>query len=233
MQSLRVACSVARSMMDRKALETVLMCPLPVSALPVCALLVCTALLQGCGDDASSKEPVSSSSGARVVSVAAKRVGDAEINGFCDVHPASGDRPALRLPTGMRPGPDKTTLDSGVFHWINFWATWCEPCIEEIPRIARAQALWKKEGLDVRVHWISVDADEEAFQRAVTEKEALKHSMRLDGASQLESWLQGLGMTGTTSVPVHVFGDKQGRMQCIRSGGVDDQNLGVVRAMFQ
>ena len=29
--------------------------------------------------------------------------------------------------------------------FLNFWATWCKPCIEEMPAIAKAQELLKNE----------------------------------------------------------------------------------------
>src|SRR6266403_3403515 len=45
---------------------------------------------------------------------------------------------------------------------LNFWATWCQPCIEEIPSLNRFQQRFAKSG--VVVVGISVDKDEKAYR---------------------------------------------------------------------
>ncbi|MBF0371733.1 MAG: TlpA family protein disulfide reductase [Magnetococcales bacterium] len=32
---------------------------------------------------------------------------------------------------------------------VNFWATWCDPCIEEIPELVRFQEAYEKEGFTI------------------------------------------------------------------------------------
>ena len=39
---------------------------------------------------------------------------------------------------------------------INFWATWCPPCIKEIPELIRLKEKYKK---DIEVVFISVDSN--------------------------------------------------------------------------
>ncbi len=46
---------------------------------------------------------------------------------------------------------------------LNFWATWCPPCIEEMPSLDQMQQQLKDSG--VVVHGISVDEDEAAYRR--------------------------------------------------------------------
>ena len=46
---------------------------------------------------------------------------------------------------------------------LNFWATWCPPCVEETPSLSRFAAEYANKG--VVVLGISVDKDQKAYER--------------------------------------------------------------------
>src|SRR5262249_56516458 len=46
---------------------------------------------------------------------------------------------------------------------LNFWATWCPPCIEEMPSLVQMQQRLKDRGITVLA--VSVDADGDAYHR--------------------------------------------------------------------
>jgi len=46
---------------------------------------------------------------------------------------------------------------------LNFWATWCPPCIEETPSLVRMQARLKDKGVVVLA--VSIDADDAAYHK--------------------------------------------------------------------
>jgi cytochrome c biogenesis protein CcmG, thiol:disulfide interchange protein DsbE len=46
---------------------------------------------------------------------------------------------------------------------LNFWATWCPPCIEEMPSLVQMQQKMKDKGITVLA--VSVDADGNAYQQ--------------------------------------------------------------------
>jgi cytochrome c biogenesis protein CcmG, thiol:disulfide interchange protein DsbE len=68
--------------------------------------------------------------------------------------------------------PDFTVQDSdrkvtlSEFHGqvvvLNFWATWCPPCIEELPSLMEMQRRMKAKGVTVLA--VSVDEDENAYK---------------------------------------------------------------------
>ena len=83
--------------------------------------------------------------------------------------------------TGSRPprigssAPEFTVQDSqnkvslsqfrGQVVVLNFWATWCAPCVEEIPSLVEMQRRMKAKGVTVVA--VSVDVDEKAYQQFV------------------------------------------------------------------
>jgi len=57
----------------------------------------------------------------------------------------------------------------GQFHGqivvLNFWATWCAPCVEEVPSLVEMQRRMKVKGVTVLA--VSIDVDESAYRRFV------------------------------------------------------------------
>lgn len=62
--------------------------------------------------------------------------------------------PALRLLQGNPPQAFEYVISRPTL--VHFWATWCAPCVEELPALARSIGPIKAAGIDVVV--ISVDA---------------------------------------------------------------------------
>jgi peroxiredoxin len=48
---------------------------------------------------------------------------------------------------------------------LNFWATWCAPCVEEVPSLVEMQRRLKAKGVTVLA--VSVDVDQDAFRQFV------------------------------------------------------------------
>jgi peroxiredoxin len=81
----------------------------------------------------------------------------------------SGSRPP-RIGTNA---PDFTVQDTdrkvtlnelrGKVVVLNFWATWCPPCIEEMPSLVQMQQHLKNKGVEVLA--VSIDVDENAYHK--------------------------------------------------------------------
>jgi thiol-disulfide isomerase/thioredoxin len=75
--------------------------------------------------------------------------------------PTIGSRPAAAsCPKGDRCLPDVTYIDTNGIAYtkqsltgkvvvVNFWATWCKPCLKEIPDLSRISEKYKQQGLVV------------------------------------------------------------------------------------
>ena len=67
----------------------------------------------------------------------------------------------------MQDAQNKITLSQyrGQVVVLNFWATWCAPCVEEVPSLVEMQRRLKAKGVTVLA--VSVDVDQNAFQQFV------------------------------------------------------------------
>lgn len=59
---------------------------------------------------------------------------------------------------------------------LNFWATWCPPCIEEMPSLVQMQQRMKAKGVTVLA--VSVDVDENQYRRFLREHNVSLLSVR-------------------------------------------------------
>jgi len=121
--------------------------------------------------------------------------------------------------------------DSSGVRWVNVWATWCAPCVEEIPRLRRFRDRLAEEGAPVDLVFVSADRDDETVATFVEE-----HSMEIDGPriadpTTLPTWATSLGLDEGATLPIHVFADSSGRVRCARTGGVGDDHYDVVKAI--
>jgi cytochrome c biogenesis protein CcmG, thiol:disulfide interchange protein DsbE len=53
---------------------------------------------------------------------------------------------------------------------LNFWATWCPPCVEEMPSLVEMQRRLKAKGVTVLA--VSIDVDDDAYRRFVKDHAA-------------------------------------------------------------
>ena len=92
--------------------------------------------------------------------------------------PASGCYSGSRPPHIGNAARDFTVQDSdrrvslSQFHGqvvlLNFWATWCAPCLEELPSLMMLQDRAKAKG--VVILGVSIDVDEDAYHRFLKQR---------------------------------------------------------------
>ncbi len=101
--------------------------------------------------------------------------------------PYVGEQPELRLKLADMQGKqfDLDHLKDKVVV-LNFWATWCPPCVEEIPSLERLRQILQADGLEV----ISVDVGESAADvRAFLKDKPIDFPVLLDPeAEAFKSW---------------------------------------------
>jgi peroxiredoxin len=130
----------------------------------------------------------------------------------------SGTKPT-RIGT---PAPDFVVQDSdrkvalhdyrGQIVVLNFWATWCAPCIQEMPSLIEMAS--KVKDKNITVIGVSIDVDESAYKSFVQRHGVSFLTVRDPGQ-------KSSGLYGTTGWPETFIIDKQGVLRRKFVGPVD------------
>ncbi len=159
-----------------------------------------------------------------------------QIYGFCS--PACSERfledPESYLPPVLpRPAPAFTVLDlegtevefesfRGKVVLLDFWATWCPPCVKDLPDLTRLHERYQEDGLVVLSVSIDEGDDAAAKVEAMVEERRAKHPVFLD-ATEASAW----SSYRVKVVPTQYLIDAQGQIVGQWSGKID---LAVVEA---
>lgn len=112
--------------------------------------------------------------------------------------------PSLTLPDlagqsqALRATPDEVTV-------VNFWATWCVPCLKELPELVALQQQWRAHG--VRVVGIAIDSGAPADVRTFAARHGMDYALLL----ATQQWARThFGLFG---LPVTLVVDRQGQIR--------------------
>jgi len=95
---------------------------------------------------------------------------------------------------------------------LNFWATWCPPCIEEMPSLVQMQQRMKAKGIIVLA--VSVDADGGAYRQFLKD-----HNVNLLSVRDPDQ--KSNGLYGTSKFPETYIIDRDGVIRRKFIGAVD------------
>ena len=119
--------------------------------------------------------------------------------------------PALRLNDLDGMGHDLAELRGKVV-LVNFWASWCPPCVHEMPSMQKLWADWRGDGLEI----LAVNLGEkDAAMRAFVARHQLGFPILLDPAKQAaKAWK-------VYAYPTSFILDRHGLIRLAVAGGID------------
>ena len=108
----------------------------------------------------------------------------------------------------------KVSLDEfrGKIVVLNFWATWCPPCVDEMPSLVQMQQKMRNKGVEVLA--ISVDADQSAYQNFLKE-------YKVDLLTVRDPAQKSNNLYGTFKFPETYIIDRQGILRRKFIGAID------------
>jgi thiol-disulfide isomerase/thioredoxin len=166
----------------------------------------------------------------RYQAVKSTKSGPAE--NWCDLEFNAAQAPTLAALPGVPARAGATpTLAPKNWVWLNLWATWCKPCLREMPLLTSWREQLRSDGVSLDLWFLSVDeeeADLAKFLRA-NPKVAPAPSLRASSPAALETWLKRYLPDPSTPIPIHMLIAPGGAVRCIRTGSLQESDYALVR----
>ena len=138
------------------------------------------------------------------------KVFDSETNEEIDMAAATGINSKF-VDLGL-PGPQGQTVWVGDYVGqnklvlIDFWASWCGPCIRELPNVVKAYERFHDKGLEIV--GVSLDKDKASWLAAIEQT-----GQKWPQMSDLKGWdCVGAQVYGIQSIPANVLIDSHGKI---------------------
>lgn len=125
---------------------------------------------------------------------------------------------------------DRIATGDGRWTWVNFWAGWCGPCREEMPRL-RA---FESRNTNVHVAFVSLDDDERQAKQFLDTQPAtgLRRSHWLADDKAREAFFTALRIESVPTLPMHLLFGPDGKLRCRVDGAVEDVDLPSLQKLF-
>jgi len=120
------------------------------------------------------------------------------------------------------PGPDGNiiTLSStrGKYVLLDFWASWCGPCMQEMPNLVRIYWKYKNQGFDI--FQVSLDKNKESWLKCITQ-----NGMAWPNVSDFKMWNSPIvALYNIDEIPNNLLLDHNGKIIAKNLIGVDLAN---------
>ncbi|HEY2407431.1 MAG TPA: TlpA disulfide reductase family protein [Polyangiaceae bacterium] len=124
--------------------------------------------------------------------------------------------------------PETLATANGKWTWVNFWAAWCAPCKEEIPRLLGWQS--KLGNAPFRLQFVSLDDDERQLKDFLEAQPAgaLRASYWLKEGKERDDFLHAADSGDDPALPFHWLVNPKGKIACVIGGAVEDADFDEV-----
>jgi thiol-disulfide isomerase/thioredoxin len=152
----------------------------------------------------------------------------------------AGGRALSRVAASHAEAPDapplrgKLSTPRGQWTWINFWAAWCAPCKEEIPRLLGWRDRLASANSPISLVFVSLDDDERQLDSFLAQQPqgGLRSTLWLPDGHARTEWMKSLRMKDP-ELPEHALVDPDGRVRCFIEGAVEDADYAEIAALVR
>ena len=106
---------------------------------------------------------------------------------------------------------------------VNFWATWCKPCIDEMPFFENASTKFSNE--KVKFIYVSLNyVKEESIVQDFIERKNIKNSVLLLNETNPNDWVDKIDPSWSGAIPATVL-YKNGKKVFFKEGGFTQEEI--------
>jgi len=170
----------------------------------------------------------------RFAAVAKKKKKSAtSLASFCEVFHDAKSAP-LFSPPPSQPFPEELGVPERPkplkkWKWVNVWASWCAPCVEEIPLFRQWQSALSKH-LEFQL-W-SMDEDKAKLIESFKKLQPMPGWVGwFDSPESVPKFFGTLGIEPMSPIPVHILVDPMGKTRCVRVGKVSEEAYGAILSL--
>ena len=143
------------------------------------------------------------------------------------------DAPALAVKHWVKGAPI-SEFEEGTAYLVDFWATWCGPCIASIPKLTELQAKYAGDNFTLLAVSVWERPTGDALMEHVTNfvdkrGDQMGYTIAIDdGRTMAEAWIQAAGQQG---IPTAMIVDRAGKIAWI-GYGTDPAMSGVLDSVI-
>ncbi|HPF96964.1 MAG TPA: redoxin domain-containing protein [Mangrovimonas sp.] len=100
-------------------------------------------------------------------------------------------------------------LDDQKVHVVNFWATWCAPCVKELPYFEALQEKYKDQNVEVLLISLDFPNQYESKLKPFIQKKNIKSKVIALNDTDMNTWLPKVDESWSGAIPATIIYTKE------------------------